>query len=132
MQDANGWSTTDTVRVCEYWIVKETEVQIALLEGGQVVDSTRFRRRPSPVKTRKALRKSACMYLITGTAILEGPTEFPIDRVPIIRARGWEMTIGTKRIRWGLVRFAKDAVRLKNYWRSAQAEKLALAPRNSG
>jgi hypothetical protein len=126
---ANGWFTTDTVRVTEYWIAKTTKVDIALLEGGQVVELAQVPEGVIPLKTRTAQRKSACVYLINGTAILEGPNEIPIDRLPIIRARGWEVTVGTKRIRWGLVRFAKDAARLKNYWRSVSAQKLALAPR---
>ncbi len=129
MADADGWFSADTVRLTEYWLLKDTEVEIALLEGGEVVDLDKVPPGVTPVKTRKAQRRSACMYLITGNAILSGPHELPIDRVPIIRATGWEVTIGAKRIRWGLVRFAKDPVRLKNYWESVKAEKLALSPR---
>lgn len=139
MNDVDGWFTADTVRVTEYHLMKETEVEIGLLEGGEVVEITpeneaqiapmlAIRPDGTPAR-RKAQRKSECVYLITGHAILSGPHELPIDRVSVIRARGWEITIGSKRIRWGLVRFAKDVVRLKNYWESVKAEKLALSPR---
>jgi len=47
----------------------------------------------------------------------------------VFRVPGWEVNTGEKTIRFGLVRFAKDGQRLKNYWRSVAAEKLALAPR---
>lgn len=127
--DEAGWYTTDTVRVTEYWLLKTTPVDLALLDGGKVVPVDQVPEGQAPLKTRKGYRKSACMYLISGKAVLSGPFEYPIDRVPIIRARGWEVTIGAKRKRWGLVRFAKDPQRLKNYWRSILAETLALAPK---
>jgi hypothetical protein len=43
--------------------------------------------------------------------------------------QGWEVNVGDRRIRGGLVRNARDSQRLKNYWRSVSAEMLALAPK---
>jgi hypothetical protein len=127
--DVDGWATTDTVRVTEYWLMKETEVELALLEGGQVMEIDKVPPGQAVTKTRKSIKRTACMYLITGTAILSGPHELPVDRVPIIRVRGWEVNVQDKRVRFGLVRFARDSQRLKNYWRSVSAEVLAMAPR---
>lgn len=127
--DTDGWYTQDTVRVTEYWLMKETETELALLDGGKVVPMDNLPKGAVPLKTRKTMKRSACCYLISGTEILDGPIELPIDRIPIIRVRGWEANIGEKRVRWGLVRFARDAQRLKNYWRSVSAEMLALAPK---
>jgi hypothetical protein len=127
--DAGGWYDKDTVRVTEYWLMKEEPVELALLEDGSVVDLDKVPAGVEPLKTRKSVRRSACMYLITGHAILSGPHELPIDRVPVFRARGWEVNVGDKRVRFGLVRFAKDPQRLQNYWRSINAEMLALAPK---
>lgn len=127
--DTNGWYTKDTVRVTEYWLVKQTPVKLALMENGDVLNVKDVPRGSKPKRTRTAVKRSACMYLITGKAILAGPFEMPIDRVPIIRVQGWEINVGDKRIRWGLVRFARDPQRLQNYWRSISAEMLALAPK---
>jgi hypothetical protein len=69
------------------------------------------------------------MYLITGREILEGPYPYPIQRLPVFKVTGREVRVGEKRYRFGLVRFAKDAVRMKNLWRSSAAEWLAMAPR---
>jgi len=124
-----GWMTTDTVKVTEYWVIKTQPLKLALLEGGAVVPEDKLPKGVKPVQTRTARRKTACMYLITGHAILEGPFELPIDRVPIIRVPGWEINVGEKKVRFGLVRFAKDPQRLMNYWRSVSAEMLALAPK---
>jgi hypothetical protein len=81
------------------------------------------------VGSRTTMRKSACLYIITGTEILDGPVEVPIQRVPVFRCEGWTLTVEGRRHRWGLVRFAKDSQRLKNYDRSVMAEALALAPK---
>jgi hypothetical protein len=47
----------------------------------------------------------------------------------VFRCEGWTLTVRGKKHRWGLVRFAKDPARLKNYDRSVMAEVLALAPK---
>lgn len=134
-----GWMTRDTVRVSEYWIMKERQVEIAMLQDGSIKELTKENAaqlepmiaqngRGEPLR-RKSIRKTACMYLITGHAILEEPVEHPISRIPIFRVPGWEINTGEKTVRFGLVRFARDPQRLKNYWRSVAAETLALAPK---
>jgi hypothetical protein len=127
--DVQGWYTLDTVRVTEYWLMKETPITLAQLEGGQVVEIDKLPPGVQPISTRKSVKRSACMYLITGTAVLSGPHDLPISRLPLVRARGWEVNVHDKRVRFGLVRFARDSQRLKNYWRSVSAEVLAMAPR---
>ena len=135
---AQGWVTRDVVRVAEYWTIKETERKIALLDDGTIQDITgkeaEFEARIAKTeagkpRVRKVMRKSACMYLVGANEILEDPYELPISRLPIIKVTGREVRVGDKRVRFGLVRFAKDAQRLLNYWRSVSAELLALAPR---
>lgn len=151
--EANAWATVDVVKVVEFWQVKEEPAMYARLQTGATVeveanpeDATQFalvRRTgkgrklaplPAPIAddegqqmVRKGVRRYACMYLMTGQAILSGPHELPIPRVPIFRARGWEVNIRERRVRFGLIRFARDPARLKNYWRSKSAEMLALA-----
>jgi hypothetical protein len=129
LHDTDGWYTQDVVRVTEYWLIKETKTEMALLESGEAVEAKKVPPGVTPKRTRTVSKRSACAYLINGTEILEGPVELPIDRVPIIRAIGWEINVGDKRVRWGLVRPARDSQRLKNYWRSISAEVLALAPK---
>jgi hypothetical protein len=142
--DQAGWSTTDTVRVTEYWVMKETPALLAMTEGGRTVRAKKsgegytdeagmpvavaVSRRGEPL-VRKSKVRSACRYLITGNAVLEGPYELPISRLPVFRVQGWEVTVKSRRVRWGLVRFAKDPQRLMNYWRSVSAELLAMAPK---
>lgn len=135
----SGWMTADTVRITEYWLIKERKAEIALLTDGTVKEITKENaaqlepmiaqnQRGEPMR-RQTTKKSACMYLITGHAILEDPVEYPISRLPVFRVPGWEVNTGHKTIRFGMVRFARDPTRLKNYWRSVAAEALALAPK---
>lgn len=133
-----GWMSRDTVRVSEYWIMKEREAEIAMLQDGSIKELTKKNRAQlEPLiasnargpMIRKSRKRSACMYLITGHAILEEPVEYPIHRIPVFRVPGWEVNTGEKTIRFGIVRFARDPARLRNYWRSVAAEALALAPK---
>lgn len=127
--DRSGWCTRDVVRITQHWFIKTNEVEIALLQDGTIKDVDKLSPEEVPVRTRKTTRKSVCMYLINGYSILAEPIEWPISRLPIIKVTGWEIWVGPRRDRFGLIRFAKDPQRLKNYWRSVAAETLALAPR---
>jgi regulator of replication initiation timing len=82
-----------------------------------------------PVKTRLTWCTYAQMHLVTGFAILSGPYEYQLSRLPVIRMSGRVTNVGGRRIRYGLVRFMKDVVRLKNFWRSVAAEQLGYAPK---
>lgn len=135
----SGWATRDVVRVTEYWVMKDRPATIALLQDGAIKELTPENEAQlmpmiavnsrGQAMVRKTSKRVACVYLITGHDILEEPVEYPINRIPIFRVPGWEVNTGEKTVRFGLVRFAKDAARLRNYWRSVMAEKLALAPR---
>jgi hypothetical protein len=81
------------------------------------------------VKSRTAPCRYAQMHLVTGFKILAGPYEWKMTRLPIIRMSGRIVSVGDRRVRFGLVRFMKDAARLRNFWRSVAAEQLGYAPK---
>ncbi len=133
-----GWRGHDFVRVVEYWRMIEVERELALFTDGSIRDVTDLEPSEFPPglvfdkdgpRMRKVMTKIAQMHLITGFAILEGPYETPLPRLPIVKVTGREVELNDERVRFGLVRFAKDPQRLKNYWRSVAAETLALAPK---
>ena len=127
---ANQWVTRDTVRVCEYWRMEEEKRTLAQYPDGRVEDITGKKLPDGAVKeTREVQKLKACMYLITGFDILEGPFEVPIDRIPIFRCYGQVYQAGNDRVWFGLVRFMKDMQRLQNYADSVIAESLATAPK---
>lgn len=127
---ATGWLTQDMVRVCEYWRMEGEERTLAQMPDGSVEDITDGLPegvKKKPKETRKVTRMKACMWLITGFSVLEGPFEVPIDRVPVFRCYGRLFFVGNVRAWFGLVRFMKDAQRLQNYADSVIAESLSTA-----
>lgn len=128
---ADGWLTQDQTRICEYWRLEDEKRTLALLENGETEDIT-GRKGPAPLnvkETREVTRTKACMWLITGFSILEGPFEVPLDRIPVFRCYGRLFFVGNARTWFGLTRFMKDTQRLQNYADSMIAESLALAPK---
>jgi hypothetical protein len=137
----SGWFENNAYRVCEFWEMKSRPKTIMLLANGEIVDITGKREEEiAPLnpfidpstgapKIREGEVRYACMHLITGTDILAGPYELPINRVPIIRVEGRVVNVGDDRYRFGLTRWMKDPVRMKCYWRSVAVEKLAMAPK---
>lgn len=133
--EAEGWCDHGTVRVTEHWRMIERKRMLVLFEDGsiypvegdnldQLIDE-----HGSPVRSRLSPCRYAQMHLVTGHAILAGPYEWKLNRLPIIRMAGRSTTVGDRRIRYGLVRFMRDSVRLRNFWRSMAAEQLGYAPK---
>lgn len=131
----DGWVDQDSYQVTEYWRLIERQRMMCLFENGKVFIVTNenqeelYEKYGPPIKVRMTWVTYAQMHLCTGFAILSGPYEYMLNRVPIIRMSGRVTTVGNRRIRYGMVRFMKDAARLKNFWRSVAAEQLGYAPK---
>jgi hypothetical protein len=136
---SQGWLTSDAVRVTEYWRLLRRPRTLAMLRDGRTLDVSDIavddyadgllRDADGRPRIRVANRPYAQMHLITGHAILEGPYELPLPRLPVIRVMGREEYVGEDRVRYGIVRFAKDPSRLRNYSASVAAETLAFQPK---
>lgn len=129
----NGWVDDESYRVTEYWRMIERQRLLALFENGRIFEINAenmdeiVEANGPPVRTRISWCSYAQMHLVTGFAILSGPYEYCLNRLPIIRMSGRVVNVGGRRVRYGLVRFMKDPVRLKNFWRSVNAEQLGYA-----
>lgn len=130
-----GWTDDESYRVTEYWRIIERQKTLALFANGKMleVDETNIdeimANNGAPIKTRLVWCRYAQMHYCTGWAILAGPYEYRLNRLPIIRMSGRVVNIAGRRVRYGLVRFMKDPSRLKNFWRSIAAEQLGYAPK---
>lgn len=135
-----GWFINNTVRVVEFWRMREEMRTLILTQTGEVMDVTDEPQQVwlglvavNPETGRPYVRRSrvryAEMYVTNGLELLEGPYRMPIPRLPVVRAVGWEVYVGQKVERFGLVRFLKDSQRMHNYWRSVVVEKLMQTPR---
>jgi hypothetical protein len=133
---AGGWWDDDIVRVTAHWRLIERERLLVLFADGAIVPfdpdadlDEAIEKHGKPIKSRLAPCRYAQMHIVTGFAILSGPYEYKLDRLPVIRMTGRTINVNGRRIRHGLVRFMKDPVRLRNFWRSVAAEQLGYAPK---
>ncbi len=127
------WTNRDAVRVCEYWVKRPCERTIARLVHGETIDITgvdpKELRGLEIVAERKVRSHKVEHYLLSGEEVLEGPDQWAGRYIPIFPVIGSETALETKVIRSGLIRFSRDPQQLYNFWRSAAAEAIALAPR---
>lgn len=128
------WIDSNGTRVTEYWRMIERTRFLVLFEDGSIrfvednLDEL-VQKHGKPIKSRLSPCTYAQMHLVTGFAILSGPYEYKLDRLPIIRMTGRVVNLSGDRVRYGIVRFMRDAVRLRNFHRSVAAEQLGYAPK---
>ncbi len=127
-EDLSAWSDKDQVIVAEYFYKKPNKQTLYLL-----ADGTTTRDKPKKdsdiVKSRPINSFDIKWCKTDGYQMLEEPTDWPGRYIPIIPVWGKELVIDGVRCTRGCIRHAKDAQRLYNYFRSTDAETVALQPR---
>jgi len=131
--DVLQWITEDTVRIAEYFSFKYEDKKLYLWRNGQVTMEgdplpMDIMMGEKPVKERTTTLKKLIWAKINGVEILE-QQEWLGQYIPVIRVVGNEYDMEGRIIVSGIVRNAKDAQRMYNYWTSQEAELLALAPK---
>jgi hypothetical protein len=130
------WVTEDQVMVAEWWRREEYEKDIFQLSDGSVQSEDAMEER-GPMWAAQGIqivnqRTTRCHrvkhYLLTGADVLE-EQEWAGKFIPIIPVYGDEVDVEGKRYFKSLIRDAKDAQRMFNYWRTTSTELVALAPR---
>lgn len=125
------WFTEDKVLIAEYWrIVEGVEITICQLKNGETVEKDKLKAGDTVVKERKIRKPVIETMIINGAEILEGPTRWLGKYIPIIGVKGKEIDINGRRYTRGIIRNARDPQRMYNYWRTAETEAVALAPKN--
>ena len=123
-----SWRTQGGVRVAEYFHKDKRTVQIALLQDGTTVPLEQVPPGAPVMRTRTAEVPVVKWCKISGAEKLE-EREWPGQYIPVIPVLGEEYDINGETQLLGMVRNAKDAQRMLNYWESAKTETIALAPR---
>lgn len=134
------WLEDDSVMVAAYWKREDVDAQIVSVidRDGQsmVMDLAKYRENASEMlamgigiagEPRTVKRKKVTQYIVSGAEVLE-TIEWPGKYIPIVPVYGDECTVEGERHFKSLIADAKDAQRELNYWRSAAAESVALAP----
>ena len=133
-QDLSQWVGEMTIRIAEYFYYEHKPATLNLYPNGQVFfqddpqDKQMRQMGLRPTRQRKVDRKQVKWLKTNGFETLE-ERDWPGRWIPVVRVIGNEFEVDGEVQISGLVRNAKDAQRLYNYWVSQEAEMLALAPK---
>jgi hypothetical protein len=133
-QSISNWLNEDTIRIADYYYIEYDRATLNLYPG----NATAFENTPEdkqlraiygkPKRSRESDSPRVKYCKINGYEILE-EREWAGKWIPVIRIVGNEFEVDGRLYVSGLVRNAKDAQRMYNYWVSQEAEMLALAPK---
>lgn len=134
-----GWATEESVRVCEYQYVVETEANFFTVvdNNGDEMDLSetdywelvqKTGRKPPVIATTKSKDRRVKWCKLSGVEVLE-ETDFPSKWIGFVPVIGFELFVDNKRFLCGLTRRMMDAQRSYNYERSALVEAVALQPK---
>jgi hypothetical protein len=133
-QSISNWLNEDTIRVADYYYVDFDRATLNLYPGnitafdGSPEDKQLKAIYGKPKRSRESDRQKIKYCKINGYEILE-ERDWAGKYIPVIRIVGNEFEVDGRLYVSGLVRNAKDAQRMYNYWVSQEAEMLALAPK---
>lgn len=134
--DALDWFGDEGIRVAEWWTKEELPAKIYKLSDGTVTNEERYKDLKelydtagiTIVEERETKTCKVTQRIISGLEILE-TNEWAGKYIPIVPVYGDEVNVEGKRHFLSLIRFAKDAQQMHNYWRTASTELVALAPK---
>ena len=131
-----NWFQEDTVRIAEYWDRYVAKEMMVKLNSGLILRQEEYFKNKDlfdvsqltvagerEVETYKVKHR-----IMTGAEILE-EKDWPGMYIPICPVYGDEVVIEGKRHLLSMIRMAKDAQRMFNYWRTTSTELVALAPK---
>ncbi|MFN7756853.1 MAG: portal protein [Betaproteobacteria bacterium] len=133
---SSPWLDGDFVQVAEYWTREKAKKRILLLSDQSVIEADEYEKnKPAfdakgvqvmaerEVETHKVKQR-----VMSGAEVLE-TVDWAGKYIPIVPVYGTEVVLKGKRTFRSLVRGAKDAQRMFNYWRTTSTELVAMAPK---
>jgi hypothetical protein len=133
-QSLSQWINENTIRIVEYFYHTHTPTKLNLYPGnmshfdGSLEDKEMKQMGLKPIKSRTVDVKKVMWMKSNGYEVLQ-EQDWAGKWIPVIRVIGNEFEVDGRIYVSGLVRNAKDAQRMYNYWVSQEAEMLALAPK---
>ena len=130
------WHSGETITVVEYFFIEREAQTLYFLADGTTITKEDYDAwpdeqgaKPSVQRERTTFKEQLRWKKTTGVEILE-ERDLPGSFIPIVEVIGRESHIDGRRHLWGLVRPAKDSLRMYNYFASTITEKMALAPKS--
>ena len=133
-QSLSMWMSQETVRIAEYFYIDHQKKKLNLYPDnitafeGSPQDKQLKAMFGKPLKSRTSEHRQVKWLKTNGFEVLE-ERDWAGKWIPVIRVVGNEFEVDGQLYISGLVRNAKDAQRMYNYWVSQEAEMLALAPK---
>jgi len=133
-EQLSQWIMEDSVRIAEYFYATYEKATLHLYPNNQTAYANSPEARQMemmgvrPLRIREVEIRKIKWMKTNGYEILE-EQDWPGKWIPVIRVIGNEFEVDGRIYISGLVRNAKDAQRMYNYWVSQEAEMLALAPK---
>lgn len=140
--DSLDWESKEEIRLAEYYRIHEVNDVLYRLEDGNTILKSELPSESSmeqagikfaldakgqPIQ-RPTTRKAVQWFRLNGKTIVDR-REIPGRFIPVIRCQGNALDLNGKVKRKGMVENLMDPARMFNYWRTAQTERYALAPK---
>jgi len=129
------WITKEDIRIAEYFYVHRESATLYQLSNGTstFAEGKDFRARLEAagiqiVDERKSFKRTIKWKKLTAIEVIE-ERDWPGTYIPVVPVYGRHVVIGDKRHKFGMVRHAKDAQRMYNFWQTTITESVALAPK---
>ncbi len=129
------WRTDEVITVVEYYCLQRTAKKLNFLADGTTMTEEDYAKWPAEAGERPAVQDTRTAHFdqlkwakVSGVEVLDR-RDLPGKYIPIVEVIGRESNIEGKRYLWGLVRPAKDSLRMYNYWASTITEKMGLSPK---
>jgi hypothetical protein len=129
---SQDWVTRTDVRVAEYYYIETERKKLLRLSTGATCYEDEIGAVPEPVTVlseRWVEVDTVKCAVINGTEVLE-ESDWDGKWIPIIAVTGKEVWIEGKRNIFSLIRFARDPQQLYNFYKTAQAEAVQVAPKS--
>lgn len=127
------WHTGEMVTVVEEYCIYQYREELFYLSDGTTISEEDYKKwpaeageRPRVMDKRSTMKRQLKWRKVTGVEILD-KRDLPGKYIPIVEVVGRESWVDGRRVLWGMVRPAKDSLRMYNYWASFLTEKFGLA-----
>jgi len=129
------WITKEDIRIAEYFYVVRESATLYQLSNGEsrFAEGKDFFQRLElagleVVDKRSSYKRTVKWKKLTAIEVIE-EREWSGMYIPVVPVYGRHVVIGDKKKKFGMVRHAKDAQRMYNFWQTTITESVALAPK---
>ena len=138
------WFDSDSVKIATYYWIDWQDDEVVKMNDGKVhyfsdikdvldemmEKSGIYIARENGEELRRKVKRPVCKWQkMTGSEFLTEETSTPFENIPIFPVLGDEFILDGRTMYGSAIRDARDAQRSYNYWRTAAAEAVALAPK---